>query len=377
MVRDEHSTDQAAIVQRPKGTILPLTYFSLGFAALTFSAIACAAPFEAPPMAPVATAAAPTATTTPSPSATPSLTPTPTLHPLTIESMRQRQYPGSDIVIEQSLDPGANYSRMIASYRSEGLKINGLLTIPYGQPPPAGWPVIIFNHGFIPPDVYQTTERYVAYVDHLARNGYIVFRPDYRGHADSEGEASGAYGSPDYVVDVLNAVAAMRRFPAADPTRVGMWGHSMGGYITLRAMVIDPDLRAGVIWAGVVASYPDLLTRWRRTPVALGTPTRTPSFRSWRGGLLSMYGSPEENPEFWNSISANSYLQDLAGPVQLHHGTADSSVPVEFSEILYDQIIQAGGQAELYLYEGADHNLTAPFTAAMQRTIEFFNSYLK
>jgi dipeptidyl aminopeptidase/acylaminoacyl peptidase len=364
-------------VQRPKGTILPLTYFGLAFAALTFTAIACAAPFEALPEAPVATAAAPTATTTPSPSATPSLTPTPTLHPLTIESMRQRQYPGSDIVIEQSLDPGANYSRMIASYRSEGLKINGLLTIPYGQAPPAGWPVIIFNHGFIPPDVYQTTERYVAYVDNLARNGYIVFRPDYRGHADSEGEATGAYGSPDYVVDVLNAVAAMRRFPAADPTRVGMWGHSMGGYITLRAMVIDPDLRAGVIWAGVVASYPDLLTRWRRTPVAPGTPTRTPSFRSWRGGLLSMYGSPEENPEFWNSISANSYLQDLAGPVQLHHGTADSSVPVEFSEILYDQIIQAGGQAELYLYEGADHNLTAPFTAAMQRTIEFFNSYLK
>src|SRR3972149_5788516 len=79
----------------------------------------------------------------------------------------------------------------------------------------------------------------------------------------------------------------------------------------------------------------------------------------------------------WGSISANSYLADLSGPIQLHHGTADTSVPVEFSEILYDQIILAGGQAELYIYEGADHNLSGPFTPAMQRTIEFFNRYLK
>ena len=319
----------------------------------------------------------PTATTTATVTPTATATPSPTPHPLTIESMRQRSYPGSQIIIHESLPPGANYSRAIASYLSEGLRINALLTIPFGNPPPSGWPVIIFNHGYIPPDVYQTTERYVAYVDNLARNGYIVFRPDYRGHADSEGVASGAYGSPDYVIDVLNAAASMRRFPAADPDRIGMWGHSMGGYITLRSMVIDPRLRAGVIWAGVVAAYPDLLTRWRRTPVAPGTPTGTPSLRGWRVGLTQAYGSLEQNPAFYDSISANSYLADLSGPLQLHHGTADTSVPLEFSEVLYQQLQQAGIESELYVYEGADHNLSAPFSTAMLRTIEFFNRYLK
>ena len=44
-----------------------------------------------------------------------------------------------------------------------------------------------------------------------------------------------------------------------------MWGHSMGGYITVRSMVTAGDIKAGVIWAGVVASYPDLMERWRRT----------------------------------------------------------------------------------------------------------------
>jgi dipeptidyl aminopeptidase/acylaminoacyl peptidase len=304
--------------------------------------------------------------------------PTPTLHPLTIEAMRQREYPGSDLTIEEVLPPGANYARYIASYLSEGLRINALLTVPFGEKPAGGWPVIIFNHGFIPPDEYRTTERYVAYVDSLARHGYIVLRSDYRGHADSEGEALGAYGQPDYVVDVLNAVQSMRLYSDADSSRIGMWGHSMGGYITLRAMVIDSDLRAGVIWAGVVASYPDLVTRWRRTPTPGGAdPGATVPLRGWRSELVRAYGAPEANPVFWDSISANSQLADLSGPLQLHHGTSDTSVPAEFSETLYQQVQEAGGVVELYIYPGADHNLSAPFAVAMQRTIEFFDRYLK
>jgi len=76
--------------------------------------------------------------------------------------MRGQVYPGSDIIIEQTLAPGRNYSRYIASYRSDGLKIYALLTVPKGEKPKTGWPAIIFNHGYIPPDQYRTTERYVA-----------------------------------------------------------------------------------------------------------------------------------------------------------------------------------------------------------------------
>src|SRR3989344_3216699 len=65
------------------------------------------------------------------------------LNPLTIESLRNGEYPGSNIVIEQTLDPGSNYDRYIASYRSEGLKIYALLTVPQGDKPSSGWPAIV------------------------------------------------------------------------------------------------------------------------------------------------------------------------------------------------------------------------------------------
>jgi uncharacterized protein len=318
----------------------------------------------------------PTDTLIPTETATPLPTATPTpLHPLQIEAMRLQQYPGSDIVIENELDPGVNYRRFYVSYLSEGLKIYALMTVPNGEKPPTGWPVIIFNHGFIPPDVYRTTERYVAYVDLIARSGYMVFRSDYRGHDRSQGEATGAYSSPGYTVDVLNAVASMKRYPDADPNRIGMWGHSLGGYITLRSMVVSKDIKAGVIWAGVVASYPDMLTRWRRGPNASATPTPNP--RSWRLSLVEQFGSPEENPEFWKSISANSYLNEISGPLQLHHGTLDEEVPLEFSELLFYQMLDAHQYVELYKYDGDNHNISNNFSTAMQRTIEFFDRYVK
>ena len=299
------------------------------------------------------------------------------LHRLSIQGMRQRSYPGSEITIEQTLEPGANYSRYIASYRSEGLKIYALLTVPLGTKPATGWPVIIFNHGYIPPEVYRTTERYIAYVDGFARNGYIVFRSDYRGHGSSEGEANGAYGEPDYVIDVLNALASMKAYPDADPARIGMWGHSLGGYITLRSMVITKDIKVGVIWAGVVASYPDLMSKWTRPSNATPDPTIPQRARRWRQELLEEYGTPEENPTFWASISANSFLADISGPLQLHHGSEDADVPLEFSTILDEQMLSAGKTVEYFTYPGDNHNLSNNLNIAMQRSVEFFDRYLK
>ena len=109
-------------------------------------------------------------------------------------------------------------------------------------------------------------------MDGFAGNGYVVIRPDYRGHDKSEGKRA-AYGRPDYTIDVLNAPSTSSD-TRRRPERIGMWGHSMGGDITLRSMVTTKDIKAGVIWAGVVASYPDPMSRWRRPCRSSGRPAR-------------------------------------------------------------------------------------------------------
>ena len=319
-------------------------------------------------------------------------------HPLQIEVERKWYYPGSDITFVETLPSRATYEQYIVSYLSDGYKIYAYMAIPNGTKPETGWPSIVLNHGYHLPSTYSTTENYIAFMDVLSRSGYIVFKPDYRAHGKSEGPrpVGGGYGSPDYMVDVLNAVASLKAYQDADPERIGMVGHSMGGAITLRAMVVSKDIKAGVIWSGVVAPYSTLTYRWNRSVTLTvtapaptspsSTPSTTPSatvtgFRgsvsSWAADIFSKYGSPEQNPAFWDSISPSAHLTELSGPLQLQAAKGDTQVPYIWSEELGKQLESAGMPYELYVYEKDNHNITDNFLIAIQRSLVFFDKYVK
>lgn len=294
--------------------------------------------------------------------------------PLTIENMRARSYPGSALTVTQKLNPGSNYTRSIASYQSDGLTIYGLLTVPNGTPPKGGWPAIVFNHGYIPPQLYRTTERYAAYQDALARAGFVTFKPDYRGHGNSQGEAKGGYWDPGYTVDVLNAFSSLRQYRDVNPQRVGMWAHSMGGSLTLRAMVIDRDIKAADIWGGVVAPYPDILSKWVRKPGAEPPP---PNAKRQREEVIAKYGTPAQNPEFYRAISPNSYLSFIGGrPIQLQVGLSDEEVPWTFSQTLASELKAAGQHVTLITYPGTNHNMTQSLGKALAQSVAFFRKNL-
>ena len=298
--------------------------------------------------------------------------------PLQISEMRKRSYPGSNITIEETLAPEGNYNQYIASYRSDGLKIYGLLTVPQGDSPAGGWPAINFNHGYIPPDQYQTTERYVAYVADFTRAGYVVFKPDFRGNGNSEGQPEGSYYSPGYTIDALNALSSIKKYPNVNPDKIGMWGHSMGGNVTLRSLVVSQDIKAAVIWGGVVGTYDDLLNNWSRKVPYVPSQREMALRNTNRANLLGKYGTPQTNPDFWHSIDPNYNLQYVQAPVQLDAGHSDEEVPWQFSQGLADRLKAAGKTVELYTYPGADHNISAPnFDSAMKNSLDFFNKYLK
>ncbi|MEZ4555114.1 MAG: hypothetical protein R2854_01445 [Caldilineaceae bacterium] len=78
--------------------------------------------------------------------------------------------------------------------------------------------------------------------------------------------------------------------------------------------------------------------------------------------LQAEYGTPEENPEFWASISANTFVDELPGPIQLHHGTADGSVPLLFSELLRDDIEAAGGSPSCSATQATTTTYVLPYS---------------
>lgn len=299
-------------------------------------------------------------------------------NPLSLAVMRAKSYPGSDLKIEETLPNGANYKSYIVSYLSDGLKINALLDVPTGDKPKEGWPVIVFNHGYIPPDQYRTTERYVAYVNAFAQAGYIVIKSDYRGNGGSQGQPEGAYYSPAYATDVLNAISSIKKYPDANPGKIGMWGHSMGGNITLRDLEISNDIKAAVIWGGVVGSYDDLMNNWQRRVTYRPPPTEMALRNRNRDSLTKLYGAPSTNSTFWNATDPFYNVNLINTPIQLHQGLNDEEVPPLFSDNLEKQLKANNKAVEYFTYPGADHNISSPsFEVAIARSVDFFNRHLK
>jgi dipeptidyl aminopeptidase/acylaminoacyl peptidase len=294
---------------------------------------------------------------------------------LTIAALRERAIEGSDILLEEALTSGTNYARYIASYQSEGLKIYGLLTIPFGDIPEGGFKAIVFNHGYIPPDSYVTTERYVAYVDALAQSGFVVFKIDLRGHGESEGEPMGSYFSPSYTIDAISALRSLQQMGIIDPDGIGMWGHSMAGNLVMRAMLVEPAVKAGVIWAGAVYSYDDF-EQYSITDTSFVRVPDSPGQRRSRE-IFETYGRPDTAQPYWKAVSLTANIGYLENPVQIHHAVNDDVVSIAYSRDLAEVLQAAGKTYEYYEYDSGGHNIGSPdFETAMQRTIAFFRAYL-
>lgn len=293
---------------------------------------------------------------------------------MTVPFLRNRNYASKLGNLEQ-LSTSANYTSYLTSYDSDGLKVNGLLTIPTGTAPKGGWPAIVFVHGYIPPTTYQTVGNYIAYVDYLARNGFVVFKIDLRGHADSEGEAGGGYYGSDYIVDTLNARAALMSADFVNPNEVGLWGHSMAGNVVMRSFAARPEIPAVVIWAGAVYTYEDqrkygINDNSYRSP----TTTRQPNRRQ---ELFDKVGSPSASSPFWQQVAPTNFLNDLKGAIQLNHAVDDTVVNIGYSRDLNALLDKTDVEHELHEYPSGGHNISDPsFGAAMQNTVDFFKKHL-
>jgi dipeptidyl aminopeptidase/acylaminoacyl peptidase len=319
------------------------------------------------------------ATPSPSPTHTPAPSPTPDpFAPFTIEGLRARQYDSGPIEIVQTLQVTDVFTRYRVAYPSDGLRVSAMLNVPKGSRSPGEkFPVIILNHGYVDPAAFPTGSYIRAEADYLARRGYLTLSPDYRGHAGSQGdtESSGPNVRGEntfrvgYAVDVLNLVNAVSTLRQADPSRIGMWGHSMGGGITLKVLTVDrgAKIKAAVLYGAMSG---DEAANLRHID------------EMWRRGIFlqmtSIFGTPEDRPADYARISPITYLADIAAPVSIHHGTADNQVPPAWSKDLAQRLREAGKPVDYFEYTGAGHSFRdAAWVTFMQRVTAFFDRYVK
>lgn len=295
---------------------------------------------------------------------------------ITIPYLRAREYRSNLSELEVYSDE-QNYTSYLTSYTSDGLKINGLLTKPKSEEPVGGFPAIIFVHGYIAPTIYKTTEKYVDYVNYLARNGFVVFKIDLRGHGNSEGEAGGSYYSSDYIVDTLNAYSALQNTDFVNPNKIGLWGHSMAGNVVFRSLAVKKNIPAVVIWAGAGYTYDDLIA-YRITDNSYRVPPQDTERAKKRRLLNETHGTFDSNNNFWKMVPGTNYLDGVTTPIQIHHAIDDNVVSIEYSKNLMKVLDETSISHQLFEYPSGGHNITgSSFSFAMQRTVDFFKDNLR
>jgi dipeptidyl aminopeptidase/acylaminoacyl peptidase len=201
---------------------------------------------------------------------------------------------------------------------------------------------------------------YYSLCQYLAQQGYVILTPDYRGSSGfSRDWSTGVHmgiGVND-TADVAAGADYLKTLDYVDPDRIGVFGLSYGGFLTLQAMNVDPTLwRAGVNVAGVVD--------WATYSAGYTTPR---------------LGTPVQNPEIYRVSAPILHMDKLARPLLILHGTNDRNVSFADSLRLFDVLIKLGKPFESQIYPGEIHffRRDTVLRDAWRRIEEFFDRTVK
>lgn len=298
---------------------------------------------------------------------------------LSIDALRARPYGGSGIKIVRTVLTTDAYRQVLIEYSSDGLRISGTMNIPRGIGP---FPVVILDHGYFKPAEYKTGDGTSRAADAFARRGYLTLASDYRCHAGSQCATNPLYIG--YAIDVLNLIAQLSSVPDADTSRIGIWGHSMGGGITLRVLAVNDSIKVASLY-GSLSGDDEIHYCW-----LVGCRAPTPPARDPRSPLLEadpdfvqsslpVNGAPSARlRDLFAKTSASRHLSNVTAAVIIHHGEADDIVPIEWSVELASSLNMLGRTAVLHTYPGEGHVFAGwGWQLFMSRTISFFDDYLK
>jgi dipeptidyl-peptidase 4 len=202
------------------------------------------------------------------------------------------------------------------------------------------YPVIIFVYGGpAAPQVSNSwQQRDTLWNQMLVDAGYVVVKVDNRSATAISKKLEntivkhiGEAETPDLVF----AARWLKKQSWVDPERVGVWGWSYGGWMTLNLMTRSQEFKAGIAVAPV--------TDWRYYD------------SKWTEGAMR---TPQENPEGYASVSVVPRAKDLHGDLLMVYGTYDDNVHPYNEMAFIDALVAAGKKFDMMSYPMRKHGIT-------------------
>lgn len=239
----------------------------------------------------------------------------------------------------------------------DGASLNARMIKPAGFDAAKKYPVLVFTYGGPHAQVVENAWGGTEFLWHelMAQKGFLVFALDNRGSAGR----GHAFETPLFrqlgkqeLEDQRAGAAYLRSLPFVDPGRIGIWGWSYGGHMTLHAMFeAGDDFKVGFAGGPV--------TDW--------------------GFYDSIYterymGLPRDNPQGYRSSSPIEHADQLTGKLLIAHGTGDDNVHFANTLALVDKLLALRKYVEVLPLPGRGHGASDPAaqTVLFNRVTRFF-----
>ena len=247
---------------------------------------------------------------------------------------------------------------------SDGLTIEGLLTLPLDYEEGAKYPLVVSLHGGPHGRMVQALSPYTA-SQVWAAEGYAVLSPNYRG-SEGYGNAFSTASRHDLgggdAGDVLAGIDQAIQEGVADGSKVAVIGSSYGGYLVNWLISRTQRFQAAVSQFGIFSLVTDFSN------------SQAPR---WETEYLGGY--PWDNPKLYAERSPSTYLKDIHTPVLILHGEGDPNTFIANSQEMYQSLRLLGRTVEYVHYPREGHGLGEPQHRLdeLRRCLVWFDKYLK
>ncbi len=250
-------------------------------------------------------------------------------------------------------------TELIQFKASDGALLYSRLIRPAGFQPNRKYPAVVMVYGGPHAQSVRNSWRGADWDQALAHRGFVIWQVDNRGSAGRghvwEAPLYRRFGDRE-LSDQLDGVRHLVSLGFVDPERIGIYGWSYGGFMTLYAMLHAPDIfRAGIAGAPV--------TDWRNYDTIY---------------TERYLGLPSENEEGYRLSSPVHFADRLKGQLLLVHNFQDDNVLFQHTLRMGDELQKAGKPFELMIYPQKTHGVVGPARRHMlETTTAFLERHLK